>query len=138
MSLKTALIQQQCAADPQRNIAATSSEIRRAAAAGARLVLLQELHNSRYFCQTEDPAHFERHEERLSLSRHEVKKKESCGRGQAGDVHRPRVVGHAANVRGLTLDEPASKVSGSRFHRDWRRENPGSRPIPNRDADSRT
>jgi N-carbamoylputrescine amidase len=33
--------------------------IREAAAGGARLVLLQELHNSAYFCQIEDPAYFD-------------------------------------------------------------------------------
>ena len=53
MSLKTALVQQQRCENQQLNIAETVGEIRNAAAAGARLVLLQELHNSLYFCQSE-------------------------------------------------------------------------------------
>ena len=38
------------------NLETASDGIRRAAQQGAQLVLLQELHGSRYFCQTEEPA----------------------------------------------------------------------------------
>ncbi len=53
MSLKTALIQQKRTENQPLNIEETCQEIRKAAAAGAQLVLLQELHNSLYFCQIE-------------------------------------------------------------------------------------
>ncbi|WJW76829.1 carbon-nitrogen hydrolase [Thiohalobacter sp. IOR34] len=45
--------------DREANLARCLAGIRQAAEAGARLVLLPELHNSRYFCQTEDPACFD-------------------------------------------------------------------------------
>ena len=53
MSLKVALLQQKRTANIQRNTEETCKAVRDAAAAGANLVLLQELHNSLYFCQTE-------------------------------------------------------------------------------------
>lgn len=52
--MKTALIQQHNTADREANIARLSDSIRTCAAEGAELVVLQELHNSLYFCQTED------------------------------------------------------------------------------------
>ena len=52
--MKTALIQQHNTADSEANIARLSDSIRACAAEGAELVVLQELHNSLYFCQTED------------------------------------------------------------------------------------
>lgn len=52
--MKTALIQQHNTADSEANIARLSEGIRACAAEGAELVVLQELHNSLYFCQTED------------------------------------------------------------------------------------
>ncbi len=54
--LKTALIQLAAADLPD----AIEPRVREAAAAGARLVLLQELHEGPYFCQLEDPAQFDR------------------------------------------------------------------------------
>ncbi len=57
--LRVASIQRTCAADRADNLAATIEGVRSAAAQGADLVLLQELHAGRYFCQTEDPAHFD-------------------------------------------------------------------------------
>ncbi|ODN43951.1 carbon-nitrogen hydrolase [Piscirickettsia litoralis] len=53
-SIQVALIQQQKSADVKQNIADCFKHIRQAANNGAQLVLLQELHNSLYFCQTED------------------------------------------------------------------------------------
>lgn len=52
--MKTALIQQHNTADSEANITRLSDSIRTCAAEGAELVVLQELHNSLYFCQTED------------------------------------------------------------------------------------
>ena len=55
-SLNVALVQQRCGENPVANLTTQMDDIRRAAAGGARLVLLQELHNTPYFCQVEDPA----------------------------------------------------------------------------------
>lgn len=54
--LKVALVQHACTEDLAANRAQSEAGIREAKAAGAELVLLQELHTSLYFCQTEDPA----------------------------------------------------------------------------------
>jgi len=51
--LPVALIQHACTDEPEANLAKTIAGIREAAAKGAKLVLLQELHTSLYFCQTE-------------------------------------------------------------------------------------
>lgn len=58
-SLDVALVQHRCGTDPTANLAQICQQIRAAAARDAQLVLLQELHNTRYFCQTEDPRHFD-------------------------------------------------------------------------------
>lgn len=57
--LKVGLVQQANTADRAANIARLEQHIRQAAAAGADLVVLQELHNGLYFCQTEDTARFD-------------------------------------------------------------------------------
>jgi N-carbamoylputrescine amidase len=57
--LKVALVQQQVRTDRDRTIEATVAHIRSAAAQGARLVVLQELHTGNYFCQTEDTTCFD-------------------------------------------------------------------------------
>ncbi len=57
--LTIGLVQHACDADPAANIETTIQGIHTAAARGARLILLQELHGSRYFCQTEDRGNFE-------------------------------------------------------------------------------
>lgn len=54
-----ALVQKSFCGDKKLNIGACESKIREAAAKGARLVVLSELHNSLYFCQCEDPANFD-------------------------------------------------------------------------------
>ncbi len=59
MGLKTALIQLKCSENLPANIERIRAEIRAAAASGARLILLQELHNNHYFCQTEATDHFD-------------------------------------------------------------------------------
>ena len=56
--LRVALVQHACSEDGQANLAASVAGIEQAAAQGAQLVLLQELHRSRYFCQREDPGYF--------------------------------------------------------------------------------
>jgi N-carbamoylputrescine amidase len=56
---KLALIQHRCSENIQNNIAAIEQKIISAAKAGAKLVLLQELHNSLYFCQSENSKQFD-------------------------------------------------------------------------------
>jgi N-carbamoylputrescine amidase len=58
-TLSVALLQHHCVADSAANQALTEAALRDAAAQGAQLILLQELHASLYFCQTEDPAYFD-------------------------------------------------------------------------------
>ncbi len=53
-TLPVALIQQTYAGTREAMLAATAAAVRAAAQQGARLVALQELHTSAYFCQTED------------------------------------------------------------------------------------
>ncbi|HEY0674956.1 MAG TPA: nitrilase-related carbon-nitrogen hydrolase, partial [Immundisolibacter sp.] len=54
--LNVACVQHACTDDAAGNLAASEAGIRQAAARGAQLVLLQELHRTQYFCQVEDPA----------------------------------------------------------------------------------
>ena len=57
--IKVALVQQALREGRDANIAASVASIRSAAAQGAKLVVLQELHTGSYFCQTEDTACFD-------------------------------------------------------------------------------
>ena len=57
--MKIGIIQQANSADISSNISKLEKNIRACAAQGAELVLLQELHNALYFCQTEDTAQFD-------------------------------------------------------------------------------
>ncbi len=52
--LTIGLVQHSCTANRDENIARSIEGIRRAAAEGAQLVVLQELHAGLYFCQSED------------------------------------------------------------------------------------
>lgn len=58
-TIKIALVQQACNASPDQNLHLSMEGIREAAACGAQLVLLPELHLGPYFCQTEDTACFD-------------------------------------------------------------------------------
>jgi N-carbamoylputrescine amidase len=51
--LNVGLVQQSCSADTAKNLQKSIEEIRKAAAQGAQLVVLQELHRGLYFCQQE-------------------------------------------------------------------------------------
>lgn len=57
--MKVGLIQQKNTADRAANIEKLKVNIREAAREGAELVVLQELHNGLYFCQTEDTSMFD-------------------------------------------------------------------------------
>jgi N-carbamoylputrescine amidase len=52
--IKVGMVQQRCTTDIEANIASLERHIRACARQGAQLVVLQELHNSVYFCQVED------------------------------------------------------------------------------------
>lgn len=56
--MKVGLVQQKNTADIPANIQKLQDNIRKAAAMGAELVVLQELHNGLYFCQTENTETF--------------------------------------------------------------------------------
>jgi N-carbamoylputrescine amidase len=58
-TFNAAVVQHACGASRDANLQASVDGIRQAADRGATLVLLQELHATRYFCQTEDPACFD-------------------------------------------------------------------------------
>ncbi|MCI7781878.1 MAG: carbon-nitrogen hydrolase [Parabacteroides sp.] len=60
--MKVGLVQQANTADRAANIEKLQRHIREAAAEGAELVVLQELHNGLYFCQTEDTNLFDQAE----------------------------------------------------------------------------
>lgn len=57
--MKIAIIQQSNTEDVSSNLQKLEQNIREVAAKGASLIVLQELHNSLYFCQSEDVNNFE-------------------------------------------------------------------------------
>ena len=57
--LKVGLIQQTCSSDIEANKQKLAQNIAAVAARGAQLVVLQELHNSLYFCQVESTDNFD-------------------------------------------------------------------------------
>jgi len=61
--MKIALVQQTFFAEKEKNIEKLTQNIRACAERGAELVVLSELHNSLYFCQTEDVKNFDLAEE---------------------------------------------------------------------------
>ncbi|MFN2362336.1 MAG: nitrilase-related carbon-nitrogen hydrolase, partial [Marinobacter sp.] len=58
-ALAIAAIQQTCDASKDTSLATTERLVRQAASDGAQLVVLQELHATLYFCQTEDTSVFD-------------------------------------------------------------------------------
>ena len=57
--MKIGIIQQHNTADRKDNIQRLSDKVRKLATQGAELIVLQELHNSLYFCQVENVDSFE-------------------------------------------------------------------------------
>lgn len=57
--MKIGIVQQSNTTDSSLNIEKLKNNIRRCAKQGAQLVVLQELHNSLYFCQEENPDNFD-------------------------------------------------------------------------------
>jgi N-carbamoylputrescine amidase len=58
-TIKAGLVQMACTPYKAANIQKSINEIKKCASAGAELVVLQELHSSLYFCQTEDTVMFD-------------------------------------------------------------------------------
>ena len=52
--IRAGIVQQSCSTDIKTNLEKLHRNIASLAQAGANLVVLQELHNTPYFCQTED------------------------------------------------------------------------------------
>jgi N-carbamoylputrescine amidase len=57
--LVAAVVQMACTADPEQNITKAEGFVRVAAEKGARLILLQELFETLYFCQVEKPEFYD-------------------------------------------------------------------------------
>ena len=57
--MKIGIVQQSCSDNIGENLQKLEHNISRLAADGAQLVILQELHNTPYFCQTENTDHFD-------------------------------------------------------------------------------
>ena len=57
--MKIGIIQHRCEQEVEKNLERIEAGIREAAQQGAQLVVLQELHNSIYFCQTENTELFD-------------------------------------------------------------------------------
>ena len=60
--MKIGIIQQANSSDREENLSRLQSKIRRLATQGAELIVMQELHNGLYFCQTEETAVFDQAE----------------------------------------------------------------------------
>ena len=57
--LRIALVQMSCETEPRRNLEKALARIEEAAARGAKVICLQELFRSRYFCQSEEARNFD-------------------------------------------------------------------------------
>ena len=57
--VRLALLQSRASEDPVENTNRSEAVIRKAAAAGAEVLILQELFRSRYFCQRQEATHFD-------------------------------------------------------------------------------
>src|SRR5947209_2963350 len=58
-SFRIGLVQMPCSLDPEENLSRAVEGIKKAAAAGAEIVCLQELFRSQYFCREEHPKWFD-------------------------------------------------------------------------------
>ncbi|MDH4071506.1 MAG: carbon-nitrogen hydrolase [Gammaproteobacteria bacterium] len=57
-SVSVGLVQMRCAENPEENMAKALNLTREAISKGAQIICLQELFRSRYFCQSENDAHY--------------------------------------------------------------------------------
>lgn len=59
MTYRIALVQMACSQNPESNLQRIGQAIEEAVQKGAKLICLQELHNTLYFCQEEDVRYFD-------------------------------------------------------------------------------
>lgn len=57
--LRIGLVQMNCVSDVSGNLETAETAVRKAAKQGAQVICLPELFTTQYFCQTEDPSHFD-------------------------------------------------------------------------------
>ena len=57
--MKIGIIQQHNVADCKTNVSRLAESVKTLAGKGAELIVLQELHNTLYFCKTEDVSQFD-------------------------------------------------------------------------------
>lgn len=57
-TVRIALIQMPCEPDPEKNLRSAVAQIKVASAKGAKIIALQELFNTPYFCQTQNTKNF--------------------------------------------------------------------------------
>ena len=97
--LRIALIQHAMGPDADDNRSASVEGIERAADAGARLVVLPELHASEYFCKYQDPALFELAEPIDGVTRRVLcDTARDCGVVVVGSIFEQRAPGLAHNT----------------------------------------
>ncbi len=58
-ALRVGLVQMTCGPDPRANLSKAAERVRKAARQGAKIVCLQELFRTEYFCKTEDAKNFD-------------------------------------------------------------------------------
>jgi N-carbamoylputrescine amidase len=58
-TVRIGLVQMQCSDDPDANLDKAVARVQEAAKKGAKIICLQELFRSQYFCQEEDATHFD-------------------------------------------------------------------------------
>jgi N-carbamoylputrescine amidase len=94
-NLRVALVQERNQPSTEENLALIERHVASAAARGAQLVLLQELHNGAYFCQRQDVCEFELAEAIPGPSTERL--------GQLARRHRVVIVGSLFERRGAGL-----------------------------------
>ena len=94
-SLRVALVQERILPSVEENLALVERHVESAAARGAKLVLLQELHNGAYFCQHQNVCEFELAEAVPGPSTHRL--------GQLAKHHGVVLVGSLFERRGAGL-----------------------------------
>jgi N-carbamoylputrescine amidase len=108
--VKVGLVQMSCSTEPSENLAKAVGRIEEAAGRGARIVCLQELFRSQYFCQKEDTATFELAETIPGPSTDALGRiAEKCGVVVVGSVFEKRAEGVFHNTA-VVIDADGSLI----------------------------
>ncbi len=111
-SLIIGLIQQINNEDREANWRSSEKGIRQAAAQGAKLIILPELHSSLYFCQTENPDYFQLAEPLPGpTTEHFAKIAQELAVTLVTSIFQRRAVGIYHNT--AVVIDPQGKISGS-------------------------